>query len=381
MRLNLNLSNRACSRAISALCALAIIGAFAPAPAAAQPLTVTDLRGRTVALKAPGRRLLIDDGRFLTALALIHPDPVSVVAGWPRDINRLGDATYQKLLAKSPALATLPLVASSAATFSMEQVLAVNPDVAVFSLGAGPSEAQVTQLTSAGIPVVFIDFFTQPLENLEASLTLLGQVTGRRDAATRFLAFRRQHLERITSRLAKASPAPKRPNVFLEAHAGISPECCNSPGKGNIGDYIELVGGHNIGAEVLPGAFGRLNLEFVLAKNPEVYILTGGPHLEKPNGFVVGPGYTLERSRESLGRMANRTGLAGLAVNKGGRVHGLSHQLLNSPLDIITVEVLAKWVHPALFADIDPASTLAEMNRTFLAVPIEGPLWLDLRAR
>ena len=79
--------------------------------------------------------------------------------------------------------------------------------------------------------------------------------------------------------------------------------------------------------------------------------------------------------------MARRTGLGGLPVVQAGRVHGLSHQLLNSPLDIVTVEVLARWIHPELFASLTPEQTLAEMNRTFLAVPVDGPLWLDLRGR
>lgn len=349
-----------------------------PSAAAAQgTIAVTDLRGRAVTLKAPAKRLLIDDGRYLVALSLIHPDPVSVIAGWPRDINRLGEATYQEFIKKFPALASKPQVASSAGTFSMEQALAINPDVAVFSLGAGPTDEQLAQLERAGIAVMFIDFFTHPLENLEPSLLILGRITGRESDAKRFNAFRRERLDRIVNRVNKAPVS--RPQVFLEAHAGISPDCCNSVGKGNVGDYIAAVGGTNIGADVLPGASGRLNLEYVVSKNPDVYILTGGPHLEKPGGFVVGPGYPVARARTSLEKMVGRTGLANLAAVKTGRVHGLSHQLLNSPLDIVTVEVLAKWIHPELFRDIKPDFTLAEINSKFLAVPLEGVLWLDLR--
>lgn len=350
-----------------------------PALALAQgSVTVTDLKQRSVSAPSPAKRILIDDGRFLVALSLIHPDPVSVLAGWPRDINRIGDATYQKFVAKYPKLPSIPQVSSSAGTFSMEQALAVNPDVAIFSLGQGPTDDQVRQFERAGIAVVFIDFFTRPLQNLEPSLKLLGAVTGRQAAATTFLEFRRTHLNRITDRL-KAKGGSTRPQVFLEAHAGMSPECCNSPGKGNIGDYIDLVGGHNIGADVLPGAAGRLNLEFVIARNPAVYILTGGPHLEKPGGFVVGPGYSIDRSRASLAKMVGRTGLGSLSAVGAGRVHGLSHQLLNSPLDIITVEVLARWIRPDLFSDLAPEETMAQMNKQFLAVPLDGPLWLNLR--
>jgi iron complex transport system substrate-binding protein len=358
--------------------ALAGLVCLVPRFAAAQAITVTDLKKRTVTLRGPARRLLIDDGRYLLALALIHPDPISVVAAWPRDVNRLGNATYDKFVEKFPRVTSLAQVASSAATFSLEQAIAVNPDVAVFTLGQGPSDEQVGQLERAGISVVFIDFFTHPLSNLEPSLRLLGQITGRDQAARAFLDFRRSRLTRIAERL-KRNGAGVAPRVFFEAHAGISPECCNSPGKGNIGDYIDFVGGRNIGAEVLPGASGRLNIEFVVSRDPTVYILTGGPHLEKPGGFVVGPAFTVDRSRESLRRMTARTGIANLPVVKTGRVHGLSHQLLNSPLDIVTVEILARWIQPSLFGDLDPAATLAEINRNFLAVPVEGPLWVDLR--
>jgi iron complex transport system substrate-binding protein len=37
---------------------------------------------------------------------------------------------------------------------------------------------------------------------------------------------------------------------------------------------------------------------------------------------------------------------------------------------------MAKWIHPELFADIDPSATLAEINRHFLAVPLEGTMWV-----
>lgn len=351
---------------------------FAATPASAQPtVTVTDIRGRSVTVPHGSSRLLIDDGRYLIALSLIHPDPVSLLAAWPRDINRIGEHTYSRYVAKFPRLATVASVASSAGNFSLEQVIAARPSVAIFSLGQGPTDAQLAQLAAARIPVVFIDFFSQPFEHLERSLTILGQITGREAQARAFLDWRQARLSFIARTLA-ARRADRTPKVFLEAHAGIS-ACCNSPGKGNIGDYITFVGGHNIGADVLPGATGRLNIEYVVAQKPDVYILTGGPHLEKQGGYVVGPTFTTERSRASLQAMTSRTGVALLSAVTAGNVHGLSHQLLNSPVDILAVEALAKWIHPALFGSLDPAATMRELNERFLAVPVEGPLWTELR--
>ncbi len=347
-----------------------------PLSLAAQQSTVRDIAGRTVRVPASAKRIVIDDARYLMALSLIHPDPVSLLAGWPRDINRLGEQTYARFRSKFPRIEAVQQTSSSAGNFSVELTLAARPDLAIFTLGMGPSPQELSQLERAGIPVVFLDFFSHPFENLERSLTILGEVTGRKARAQAFIDLRRARMARITDRLRAENPA--RPDVFLEAHAGMSDDCCNSPGRGNIGDYIEFVGGRNIGADVLPGPIGRLNLEFVISRDPDVYIATGGPHLEARNGLVLGAGYTTQRARSALASVAGRRGISQLGAVKRGRVHGLSHHLLNSPLDILAVEALAKWLHPEIFSDIDPNATLTEINRNFLAVPLDGAQWVDL---
>lgn len=363
------------------LCSMALAATAAPAvtprPATPPTATVTDIAGRQVTVPSPASRLLIDDARVLLALALIHPDPVSLVTAWPHDVNRLGPDIYAKLRSASPRLETLTRVSSSSGgNFSLEQAIAARPDVAIYTLGLGPTDAQLRQFDAAGIPVVFIDFFNAPFDHLEPSLELLGRITGREARAQAFLDWRRAKMRHIETAV-RASGDSGRRTVFLEAHAGMS-ACCNSPGHGSIGTYISFVGGHNIGADVLPGAAGRLNVEYVVSRNPDVYIMTGGPHLEKAGGYVVGPAYTTDRSRDSLRAMTQRTGLGLLPAIAAGRVHGLSHLLLNSPLDIVAVEALASWVRPDLFSDLDPAATLRQLN-DFLAVPLDGPLWTGLR--
>lgn len=362
----------------AAICAIALyllcIASASPATAA----EITDLRGRKVVVPDRIAKISIDDGRYLVALALILPDPVMPLAAWPRDINRIGEATYAQFVEKFPALRSVPQIASSAGSFNVESVLSAAPDVAVVSLGSGPSEAQVAQLERAGIQVVFIDFFTHPFKNQAESLRILGKLTGAEARAEAFVAFREQRLQQISRRVATIAVSV-RPTVFLEAHAGMSKDCCNSPGRGNVGDYIEFVGGHNIGADVLTGPFGKLNLEYVISRNPQVYILTGGPHLEKSGGLVLGVGYDAARARASLEAVVRRQGIAELGAVKAGRVHGIAHQLLNSPIDIVAIEAFARWIHPELLREASPTRTLEEINRRFLAVPYRGTGWVDLR--
>lgn len=338
---------------------------------------LVDLRDRPLDLTPPVGKLSIDDGRYLIGLSLIHPDPVSLLAAWSGDVNRLSPEMYAAFVAKFPALATLPKTPSSAADFNVEAVLGAAPKVAVVSLGSGPSDAQVAQLEQAGVKVAFIDFFSHPFENQARSLSLLGRLIGREAQAEAYNEFRARKLKVIADRVATLAPEA-RPTVFLEAHAGNGADCCNSPGNGNVGDYITFVGGHNIGADVLKTPFGKLNLEYVVERDPDVYIATGGPHLEKMGGFVVGPQYDQARARASLAKVAGRRGISSLKAVRDHKVHGLSHQLINSPIDIVATEVLARWIHPELFADLNPRATLDQINSQFLAVPYAGDYWVDL---
>ena len=366
-----------CRRDVLGFMALAVLAGPARTRGATAEIGLRDVTGREVTLAKPATRIVIGDGRFLLALALIHPDPVSLLAGWPRDINRIGRAAYEDYRKKFPAINDIPQTSSANAAISVERIIAAQPDLAVFSLGAAPSDEERARLEAAGIPVAVVDFFVKPLDNMEASLRLIGRAIGREARAEEFIAFRHAHFEAVRARLADLPPE-KRPRLFFEAHAAMTADCCNSPGRGNIGEVIEVAGATNIGSSVISGAFGKLNLEYVIAQDPEVYVATGGSHMEGTAGLLIGPEYSAERARETLAGLVRRPGFEGMSAVRNHRVYGLAHQLLNSPLDVLTLEVLARWAHPDLFADIDPDATLAEINARFLAVPVAGPNWIAL---
>lgn len=358
---------------------LILTTALSVPPPAAPPLegvAITDIRGRNVVLPTAAPRVAIDDARYLVALALLLDDPTAPLVGWPHDGHRLGGDLHTRYTNGFPRLDQLPRVSSSAEAFSLEQLLATGASVAVFSLGRGPTDAQVAQLERAGVASVFIDFFLDPLEHVDRSLEILGAVVGAEERAAEVVRFRRER--RAVIEQALSDRALVRPDVFLEPHAGMSPECCNSPGQGNVGVYIDFAGGHNIGADILPGAVGRLSLEYVLERDPSVYVGTGGPHLAGTGGLILGDGLGPETARKTLAAVADRPGIRLLTAVREGRVHGLSHQLLNSPLDIVALELLARWLHPDRFGDLDPGATLQALNERFLAVPFEGTFWVSM---
>lgn len=349
-------------------------------PLAAAPITLTDIAGRTVTLPRPAQRVILSEGRQLVALALLSRDPVSLLAGWSSDLKRRDTATYDLVKRRFPKVETVPVVGEGTEeTFSVEKSISLTPDLVVLSgrLGAARPEEMLRQFEAAGIPVVFVDFFAHPFENTVPSLRILGQALGRDAEAEAYIDFYTTHMDRIAARLKGSSL--RAPKVLMEAHAGGAGECCNSPGRGSIGAFIDFAGGHNIAADVLPGTHGKLSPEYVLKADPSVYVATGGLHLARTGGLVLGPGISEADARRSLAKVVARPAVAELAAVRDGRVHGLFHNLVNMPVNVIVAELLAKWIHPELFADLDPAATLAEMNTRFLAFPFEGTYWVSLK--
>lgn len=349
-------------------------------PATAEPVTVTDVTGRTVTLAKPAQRILLAEGRQFPGLSLLHPDPVSLLAGWLGDFRRNDSETYAAYRAKFPGIDDIPVLGvGNDGSFSVEKAIAIKPDVAVLGTSFAPggrSSDVARQLEAAGIPVVFTDFFINPFDNTVPSMRILGRVIGRGEQAEAYVAFYEAHMKRVADRVA-ASKA-KRPSILVETHATPS-DCCHSLGAANVGRFIAFAGGDSISAEVSKGPSAQLGLEYIIAKNPEIYVGTGGAHLKATGGLLIGPGFDAQTIQHSLAAVVARPGFSELRAVREKNVHGLFHNMLSTPLNLLAVEALARWLHPEAMKDVDPDATMAEINARFLAVPMSGIYWVDLK--
>ncbi|MFT4149807.1 MAG: ABC transporter substrate-binding protein [Paracoccaceae bacterium] len=338
-------------------------------------VSVIDDAGRQVTLDAPARRIVLTDGIGFLALALIDPDPVARLAGWNR--GRMDDSALAVLTAELPGLAAVPDIGDPDRGGPVEGLIALAPDLVVLDPYYNRSPAAIDLLESAGIPVAVLALTpTLRAQEPNAGLLRLGTLIGRQDQARAYADFADARIARIQDRVATL-PAEARPPVLIEAHAGHGP-CCISVGAGQgIGDFVGFAGGINIGAEVLPGMSGTLPAEYVLRRAPQVYIGTGGQYLASVGGLVVGPGTEAAAARATLIRVAARPGVAETPAATSGRVHGIWHGLAISAFNVVAIEALARWIHPELFADTDPAATMAEIEARFLAAPLPGALWIS----
>ncbi|MGR3197112.1 MAG: ABC transporter substrate-binding protein, partial [Paracoccus sp. (in: a-proteobacteria)] len=152
-------------------------------------------------------------------------------------------------------------------------------------------------------------------------------------------------------------------------------------GAGNFGEYVEMAGGTNIAGDILPSTFGTLNPEQIIAADPDHVIVTGGEwEAYVPGGAWVGmgPGSDMDMARDKLQALTERTAMTGISAVQNGNFHAIWHQFYDNPYYFVAIQRIAKWLHPDLFADLDPEATLIELHERFLPVSYEPGYWVSL---
>ncbi|MGW9329306.1 ABC transporter substrate-binding protein [Bosea sp. NPDC055594] len=356
-------------------------------PAAAEKIVVTDIIGRKVEVEAPVRKIILGEGRQMYFVAALDKDePFKRVVGWRDDLGKADPENYKAYLTRYPQIAKLPTFGGmKEGAFDVEQAIALKPDVLFLNIEAkvASDEAKlVEKLASVGIPVVYVDFREKPFEHTEPSMRLIGKLFGKEQVAEDFIKYRAEQIALVTDRLAKAGDL-KRPLVMVERAGGYSDDCCMSFGNENFGKMVEFAGGRNLATPLIPGTFGTINPERIVADNPDIVIVTGSSwdgYVPGGNWVGLGAGADMTEARRKLANLMKRPAFVQSAAVKNGRVYGIWHQFYNSPYQFVAIQQIAKWLHPELFKDIDPDATMKALHERFLPLPYEPGLWVSLEA-
>jgi iron complex transport system substrate-binding protein len=228
--------------------AVAALLATCAAPAGAA-LRVVDDAGGTVTLTAPARRIV--------SLAPHATELLFAAGAGAHVVATVEFSDYP------PAARTLPRVGSSAG-IDVERVIALLPDLVV-GWHSGNPPAQLARLRDLGLTV----FVTEPrrLSRLPELIERLGVLAGTTREAASAARQLRQRATRLGQRYASRSPV----SVFYQL---LDPALMTINGEHIITDVIRLCGGQNVFAD-LPVLAGRIDIEAVLARNPQVVIAGG----------------------------------------------------------------------------------------------------------
>lgn len=363
-------------------CAALLAAGLACRPAHARtPMTVTDMTGRTVRLPAPPRRIVLLEARDMLSMALVHPDPASLVVGWAA-VDRIDSGWLQNTLQDGRDITVVGQ--QTPETVSIEKLASLWPDLVVANFYMAPQgrgDPLVGRLEKFGIPVIFSDLSSNAddgassavLPSLRHHMRMWGEVLEAQARAAAYTRFFEERVDRVRARLDAAAPV----TTYLEIQSSVD-DCCWVAGRRIWGELLELAGGATLKGVTAPW-FQQLALEYLLSTPQDVYIASGGgwPAGGRP---AIGPGLEPGEGRRGLARLTARTGFSGLPSVRNRRVHGIWTGLITvPPLNVLFVECAAKWLHPERCGDIDPGATLAEINLRFLARPIDGPLWISMK--
>ncbi|MCR6653904.1 MAG: ABC transporter substrate-binding protein [Cellvibrionaceae bacterium] len=370
--------------ALDAKSALAEKGAHA----AKDTQQITDILGRQVTVAKDINALILGESRFIPALGIVVEDAaISRIKGMQADLKQYDPATWAIYSERFPEIEKIPLVGKGeASSFSVEKTISLMPDVALFGIsGHGPSphdKEMLNQLEAAGIPVVFIDFREAPLKHTQQSVQILGQLFGNEKAAREFDERYKKILQTVSDRVIPI-PQEKRPLVFLHSKVGLFPECCETMGHTMLGTLLQAAGGRHMGAELIPGNVGNVNIEHLLARQPDKYLATAIGSAKQSGAaspfVMLGPDVSEMQARDSLQRATNATMVRNLTAVQRDDMFGIWHHFYNSPFNVTALVALAKWLHPEAFADIEPTALLADFYRDFQPVPFQGIYWVGMK--
>ncbi len=288
---------------LSLLLALALLAAAA---LTAQAETLADMAGRELVLDAPLTRVIALNPADCEILYALGAQDVLVGRGeycnYPEDVL------------------SLPSVNSGAQT-NIEQILALEPEVIIMSKMAQTVE-QVEALEKAGVRVVISD--AQSLEGVYEAIALLGELTGREEAAEALAQEMRSGFDAIRQ---QAQTIEK--TVYFE----VSPLEWGlwTSGKDTFLDELaQIVGLTNAFSDVT--GWAEISQEQVLERDPDYIVTTAAYYGE---------------GELPVDEIASREGWQDLKAVKNGAIYNADADMTSRPgprlLD--AAQALADFVH------------------------------------
>ena len=245
----------------------------------------------------------------------------------------------------------------------IEEVLTLNPDV-IFAFGSWPSKEKLEdKLAGTDITVVRLEFYK--IDTLCAEMDILGYLLGERENAYEYLTWHDEYVDKVDDIVSELSEDDK-PDAFLFMSGKTTETTCKSCGtETGMHELCERAGGSNIAAEV--EGYPEVEVEWVLEKDGELGI-------EVMLGLTYKGGYKTDNASIVEGEYNNIMGLPGfgeIAAVSTNRVHLIDGDAAFAPVQPVALVYMAKWLHPALFADMDPQAIHQEYIDKFCGIDYE----------
>ena len=349
-----------------------------------KPIEITDVTGRTVTLKKPAERVVLQwsgaGGPFFTISALMGKDTPKVIAGMDTSLQQYRADMWKHFTTEMPELAKIPEVGTVGdKNFNVEQVVALHPDVIFIPVDLkNQYESDAKQkLDEAGVQTIYIDYHAENLEKHQKSIEAIGKALGKEERAAEISKFYTDHVTKVLDRVKTINKS--KPTVYLEVGMKGPEEFGNSfSGNYSWGALATLCGADVITKDVVKRT-APINPEFVLEKNPDIIMIMGSYWPKNPTSMRLGFEANEAQSQELLKAFTTeRQGWSDLKAVENKQVYSVHHGLPREVYDAAVFEYLAKTFYPEEFKDVDPEATLKEFYDKFLPYSYSGIWFMHL---
>jgi iron complex transport system substrate-binding protein len=240
---------------------------------------------------------------------------------------------FQKLC---PSIKSIPAPFASVTDVNVETLITTDPDVVIYSKG-GLDAGIIQNIQAAGIPLVQLYF--DNYENMKDTVRTTGKVLGAKEEAkaNEYCSYLDNNLKKVTSITANISNEQR-----LKVYHTSSKGSLNTDGRNTIIDtWITTAGGINVAASAVDGNQKDINIEQLLAWNPDVIIIGTETSAKTKEEIMSDPSWNQ------------------LKAVKEGRVYinprGVFYWDRYSAEEALQILWAAKTLYPDKFQDIDIA--------------------------
>lgn len=299
--------------------------------AASNNITILDGKGRAVELNLPVQKIVsLNSG--MSALICAFGDEDKIV----------GRDSYSTFPAKMLAIDE---AGKSSAKPNIELILGKKPDI-VFA-DSQMQDAEISKLTGSGIPVV-IDITNDP-ERIFFLIRNTGLILNKKEKAEEIISFMDGYLNIVYERINKLKLAEKElPEVYFETNS----EYKNVSAQTSYHKSIVEAGGINIAAAAL-SKLPLLSPEWIIKNNPDVII-------RKVSGDE-----NFDEMRALRDEIMSRPGFENINAVKNNRIYIIKSSIFMTFRYPVGLLYYAKWFHPDIFNDMDPAEVHQDVISNF----------------
>ena len=306
-------------------------------------ILIEDAAGRFVEVKLPVKKMVVLTSDALEVIRALKAE--DLVLGVNTGIAR--DPRFWPMLKNRQRV-------GSWMEPSYELIAELNPDI-VIGYARHPSQDMEKKLIPFGITVIRLDFYK--MRTLLKEVEILGRILGKEEEARQMITWYRKNLN-LTEESMRDTDG--RPLVYIESYSKYH---TTGPGSGGH-EMCALAGGHNI-ASGFSIPYPEITPEWVLAENPHIIIKA----TSLSGCYAMTDLQPLKSIRDNI--MA-RPAWDNIRAVQGGKVYVMAGDIWTGPRAIIGATYLAKWFHPDLFEDLDPAKLHKEYLERFQRIKYQG---------